>query len=157
MSAGVSGVLTQRINGVLTAQSIVVSVIGTGVTINNVTIVSGGSTVEKTASGALGGHRVVISDGALGAAYADNSIPSHAALVLGVTNGAAVDGAPVSITVSGDLAEPSWSWTPDGFVYLSTNGLLTQTAPASGFSLIVGTALTPTVLNIRIGVPIILS
>lgn len=115
-----------------------------------------GSLLSKVAVGAIGGHRVVIASGADGAALADKDTPAHMFKVLGITTGAAVNGASVEISVFGEVTEPSWSWS-EGPVWLGNNGLLTQTLPSTGFQLMIGTAIAPTVLMLKIGAPISLS
>lgn len=109
--------------------------------------------IEKIASVALGGHRVVIADGSTGVNYADSSNIAHLDFVLGITTGAASAGAPVNVQVGNEMTEPSWNWTP-GAVWLGLNGLMTQTPPTTGFVCRVGTALTASKLLIEIGEPI---
>ncbi len=115
-----------------------------------------GSKLTKIAGSAIGGHKVVIASGVSGAQLADKDTPAHMHLVLGVTQGAASSGSPVDIQTVGEMIEPSWSWSA-GPVFLGSNGNLTQTPPASGFQLLIGTAIAPTVLMIKIGAPISLS
>lgn len=151
----VAGILTQKILGVIEQPSITVGVLSQGLTINN--IISGGSggdTATKIANETLGGHRVVASNGSTGVLYADKDTLGDLPIVLGITSGAANNGDPVDIVLRGDMTEGSWSWTPNEFVYLGTNGALTQATPSSGFLLVIGTAIAPTVLNVRLGVPI---
>ena len=98
----------------------------------------------SVALAALGGHRVVrfISGGV---DYADCSDSSHLRSPMGVTSGAASSGASIAVVVEGLLTEPTWSWTPNQSVFLSTTGLLTQTAPtAPAFLKVMGTAITAT-------------
>jgi hypothetical protein len=115
-----------------------------------------GSKITKIASTAIGGHRVVMASGANSAAIADKDTISHMHLVLGLTDGAVMAGNPATIVARGELVEPSWSFSV-GPVYLDNNGLMTQTAPTSGFILKIGTAIAPTVLMIDIGAPISIS
>ena len=81
----------------------------------------------------LGGHRAVVFDGDGTVIYADQSIAAHAERVLGVTTGAASIGTEATIQTGGELTEPSWAWALDAPIYLSTNGLLTQVIPTTGF------------------------
>ncbi|WP_280365903.1 hypothetical protein [Nocardia wallacei] len=85
-----------------------------------------------TAGVALSGHRAVVRqpDGAF--VYADNTDPAHLALPIGITNSAAAVGDSVEVVMLGELAEPSWSWTP-GPIFLGTSGALTQAVPGTGF------------------------
>ena len=115
-----------------------------------------GSTITKTATVAIGGHRVVIASGASGAAIADKDTPDHMHRVIGITKGAAGSGNQIEIAGAGEMTEPSWTWSV-GPVWLGSNGLLTQTPPTTGFLLMIGTAIAPTVLMIKIGAPISVS
>lgn len=104
-----------------------------------------------TATTAIGGHRavVLVGDGSQGAIYADQSIPDHAERFVGVTTGAADSGSPVTIQIGGEITEPSWNWIPGFPVYLSVQGLLTQTPPTTGFLQIIGISLSATRLSIQ--------
>jgi hypothetical protein len=115
----------------------------------------GSALVNRTAAIVLGGHRAVVLDNSELAIYADSSITSHANKVLGLTTGAASSGAIAAIATYGEFTEPSWSWTPGAPIFLGTNGLITQTAPTSGFLLILGFAIATTKIFIDIKQPII--
>jgi hypothetical protein len=108
------------------------------------------------ADGPVGGHRVVVTTSAGKVGYADNTNLSHVSAVVGITLGAAVDGAPVNVQTAGEITEPSWNWTLQQPVFLAANGLLTQTAPASGFHLVVGVPTAPTTLIVSIKQPFVL-
>lgn len=114
---------------------------------------AGGSAIDVVAGAALGGHRVVYLDANHKAQYASNQTASHALIALGLTLGAAALDETVSVQRSGEVTEPSWSWTLEQPVYLGANGLLTQTAPTSPalFQRIVGfpTAATKLFLALR--------
>jgi len=111
--------------------------------------------VTRTAGEALGGHRVVRQylDGAV--YYASNTSDSHKHAVLGITVGAVESGNTATVQTYGELLEPSWTWTPGLPIFLTTNGQLSQTAPSSGFVLIIGTAQTATQVFINIKQPIV--
>lgn len=108
------------------------------------------------ADGPLGGNRAVRLVAGL-ARYASSSALADAGLVLGITQGAAVSGAPVQIQTSGLMTEPSWTWTADQPVFCGTNGTLTQTAPTAGFDLILGVALSAIQIHIGARMPIALA
>jgi hypothetical protein len=110
-------------------------------------------TLTYNAGETLGGHRVVRIESGL-VYYADNTTLAHAGKVIGITTGAVVSGSSTTIQVAGELEESTWSWSP-GPVYLSTNGLLTQTPPATGFLQKIGTAITSTKILIRVIDPVI--
>ncbi len=113
------------------------------------------SFITKTASVAIGGHRVVVLNASEQAIYADSSITAHADKVLGVSTGAADAGASVQVQTYGEMVEASFSFTPELAVYASTNGLMTQTPPASGFKRGIGFALAATKLFIDLREPVI--
>ena len=111
--------------------------------------------VEFPAALPLGGHRAVRLLAGL-AIYADNAVPQDANVVLGITRGAVTGGDLAQIQFAGLMTEPSWAWTPDLPVFCGSAGLLTQTPPTSGFSLIVGIATTATQILIGAKMPIVL-
>jgi len=115
----------------------------------------GGTALQYPAGTALGGHRMVVLNDLGQAVYADSSNPAHASKVLGITTGASSQGDTATIQSGGELTESSWAWTLDQPVFLGTSGLLTQTQPATGFSLVVGFPLSTTTLFVNIGEPLI--
>jgi hypothetical protein len=116
--------------------------------------VSGGAAIVMLAGHAIGGHRAVRAFGGY-AIYADNQFLADANLVLGISTGAAMLREPVTIQTAGLLTEPTWAWEPDAPVFVSQGGTLTQSPPTSGFSLIVGVAVTTTQIHIGAKSPII--
>ena len=108
-----------------------------------------GDGVTAPAGEAIGGHRGVVTDAAGLAWYADNTNPSHLGRFAGVTLGAVAAGGTASIVRAGNITEPTWNWTAHAPVFLSTNGLLTQTLPLTGYLQVVGIALSPTVLFVN--------
>lgn len=119
---------------------------------------SGGSSMVATAGSDVGGHRLVYLDAFGAARYADARTPSHAAIVLGMTTGAATAGAALDVVRVGEVEEPSWSWAPGMPVFLGVDGVPTQSLPATAaFSLVVGFAISATRLFVSIREPIIFS
>lgn len=112
----------------------------------------GADTVGVTASENLGGHRIVTVEGY----YASKDTANDKFKVLGMTTGAVSSGSEATVAVSGFVEENSWNWTVGNAVFLSTNGLLTQTVPTSGFRQIIGKPKTPTILFIEISEPIVI-
>lgn len=116
----------------------------------------GDTSVQVLAGGPIGGHRVVVLEGAL-AQYATNQNPQHGMKVLGVTTNAAAAGGTLSVVRSGKVSEPSWSFDTLKPVFLGVDGLLTQVAPthpAAAFSLIVGFPLSATELFVGLREPL---
>lgn len=118
---------------------------------------AGGSALPVVAGVALGGHRLVVLNASGQAIYADCTQPAHAGKVLGLTLGAIAAGDNGDVLRSGEVVEPSWNWTLDQAVFLGSNGLLTQTQPLTGFSLIVGFPVSATKLFVSLREPLILS
>lgn len=116
---------------------------------------AGGSALSLIAGAALGGHRAVRSLAGV-AIYADCETVADASLVLGITQGAASEGAPVQVQTMGLMTEPSWSWVPDLPVFVGLAGVLTQTPPAAGYRLIVGVATRADQIHIGLKMPIVL-
>lgn len=110
--------------------------------------------IQYPAAQAIGGHRAVYLTEASQCDYADQSDRVKSYQLLGVTIGAVQAGSNARIQTSGLLIEPSWSWAVGEFVYLGGNGLLTQTAPTSGYLVIIGLAASATGLLISIKPPI---
>lgn len=119
---------------------------------------AGGPDISVVASSALGGNRVVALNGSYEAEYADCSNPNHRNITVGVTTGAAALGDLVTVRLAGEMTEAGWSWTPRALLFLGTNGLLTETPPASpSFQKIIAVAITPTTILISQAQPIQLS
>ena len=116
---------------------------------------SGQNTITKTAAVSVGGHRAVIVDSNGKVDYADSSTPAHADIVLGVTTGAAAQDADATVQTFGELVEASFNWTMGTAVYVSTNGQLTQTPPATGFKRAIGFPTAATKLFVDLGTPVI--
>jgi hypothetical protein len=96
----------------------------------------------------LGGHRVIIIDNNL-AYYADNTNLSHVNKPIGISNNASISGGNVTVVFYGEMEESSWNWDITKPIWISTNGLLTQTPAISGFSCIIATPITTTKIFIE--------
>ena len=83
---------------------------------------------------------------------ADNTDPNHRGKVLGLAlisaNSAGIN---VSVRRTGLATNSSWAFTTGSFIFIGANGLLTETAPATGFLQSIGHALNANnlVLNIK--------
>lgn len=118
-------------------------------------LVGDGLISYRIAGVALGGQRIVVLDASGQAIYADNTTLTHANKVIGMTTGAVSLGGTAIIQTRGSITEPTWAWTLDQPIFLSTTGLLTQTQPITGFSIVVGFPISATSLFIAIGEPLI--
>lgn len=81
--------------------------------------------------------------------YADHTDVSQVGKILGVTTQAIMVGNTGNVVFGGPIQEPSWNWI-EGAVYLGANGLLTQTAPTTGFLLMIGRAIDEDILMVNI-------
>ncbi len=109
---------------------------------------AGGSSVVLTAGETIFGLRAVRA--AAGIIYRpDLSVIAHSDAVVGVALQSGGAGAQLSVQVSGELSESSWSWSP-GAVYCGPDGVLTQTPPDSGWLLSIGRATSATTIIIDI-------
>lgn len=113
----------------------------------------GVNSVAKAAARNLSGHRLVAVSAAETVDYADQADDS-ALRLLGMTTGAAEAGAAAEVLLGGEISEPSWNWAMNAPVYLGSAGLLTQTAPLSGYLVQVGLPMSPTTMLLGIRSPI---
>lgn len=120
---------------------------------DEINVTTGGSSTETVvAAEALGGHRVVTMSGN----YASKDNAADKFNVLGVTQGAVSSGGTATVTTFGEITNVGWSWTVGVPVFLSTSGNLTQTAPTTGFRIIIGRPTSATALFVDISEPITL-
>jgi hypothetical protein len=106
---------------------------------------------------ALSGHQAVVL-AADGMAYrADRATASNMGRVAGITLNAAALGASVNIMRSGQVIEPSWSWTPFLPIFLGHLGALTQVAPTDGFLIVLGSALDATSMFVNPNPPLVIT
>lgn len=97
----------------------------------------------------LGGQRLVATDGLGGLDYARADAPGDAPRVVGMTQHAVTAGDPVTLRRLGAIEDAAWAWQPGLPVYLGLDGVPTQTLPPTAvFALVIGFALTPTMLFI---------
>jgi hypothetical protein len=118
--------------------------------------VNGGGIVTLTAAVAIGGQRVVTTDGSGSAIYADNGTLAHANNVVGLSLGAAAIAGSLDVQTGGAVEDPSFAFTPGAVLWLGANGMIATAPPGTGFSLVVGYAMTATKIFLNIGTPIIL-
>lgn len=116
---------------------------------------SGGTGAQITVQSAVSGHKLVSIIGG-NMVYADSTNLAHIGKISGLTTNAADAGGTVVISDYGPITESSWTFTPDLPLYVGTNGVMTQTPPETGFSQIVGYAITSTTIFLNFQPPIIL-
>lgn len=113
-------------------------------------------TITMLADGAISGHRLVKTTTSGKVGYASSVDMASANTILGMTLNAAADGDTLTVIQSGKVIEPSWTFTPDTHLFCGVDGTLTQTQPATGFSLVVGIAISPTEVLLGIKQPIVI-
>lgn len=101
--------------------------------------------ITSEANEDIGGHRVVTIFNGL-SNYADNISNYHGQIAL--TMSAVESGNNFNAYISGILTEPTWNFI-QGPVYLSINGLLTQTLPTAGSIIMIGNALSSITINLQ--------
>lgn len=93
----------------------------------------------------LGGHRVVRFDELGCAVYADiHEAVLSADCIIGLTTGAALQNDVVPVLTHGFMTEPTWNWEPQRLLYLTVNGMMSQTPPTSGLCFPLGLAISQT-------------
>ena len=113
--------------------------------------------IAKVADAAISGLRVVVDLGSNRVRHADPGTLSDAYRILGVTLDAAAEDEDVMVKLEGQISSGSFSFTPGEPVFVSADGALTQTPPAlpgSLYRVVVGYAVSATVLTLRISEPV---
>ena len=115
----------------------------------------GVSRVPMVADGIIHGRRAV--SAALGLVYHPAlATPADGVNVYGIAANAAVDGGTVEVHTQGPMTDASWTWVA-GPVYVDDEGVLSQTAPTTGWIVTVGMAIAPDTIDIHIQLPILRS
>lgn len=119
---------------------------------NSVVQLGATDSTSHTAGASLSGHRMVYLDSSELLQYAENTTPSHAERVLGMTTGAITSGASGPVLREGEITEPSWNWTIGSPIFLGVNGLLTQTRPTASGSFVLQVAFPVTSTKVFIDI-----
>ena len=117
--------------------------VGTGWNISNL---AGSGTLDVTiiAQEIVNAYRAVGYDGYFTQPNAD-SLAAYA----GVTRMATIIGDPIDVVRHGLMTEAGWTWTPNLPVFITTDGVLTQTQPGAGIPVRrIGWAISATELNL---------
>lgn len=108
----------------------------------------GDQILSLSAMAPVSGHRVVRGvNGSVVICSIAN--PDDADTAIGITEGAALAGAPVSVRYGGPMTDTTWAWV-EGPVFAGPDGLLTQIPPRAAFEQRVGTAISPTQIVVEI-------
>jgi len=98
----------------------------------------------------IGALRVIKNNSDYKGYIADSSDVAQINQILGISKTASVAGNSVRVIMSGKMEDASWNWDVTKAIYFDSNGQLTQTPPSSGFSLMVGVAITNKIINVEI-------
>jgi hypothetical protein len=109
-----------------------------------------GPSTMVTPATALGGNRVVTGI----ATYADNTDITTLGNAIGVTQTSTLANTPVTLTTSGELDGFS-NLVPNGSVYLSTLGTVTQILPSVGYIQKIGVAISTTKILLNFNPPLV--
>ena len=96
----------------------------------------------------IGGHRAVIINNNL-AYYTDCTNLDHINKPIGISSNASISGGNVTVVFYGEMEESSWNWDITKPIWISINGLLTQTPPETGFSCIIAMPIITTKIFIE--------
>jgi len=106
------------------------------------------SSYTYTAGEILGGHRAIVIDNNL-AYYTDCTNLDHINKPIGISSNASISGGNVTVVFYGEMEESSWNWDITKPIWISINGLLTQTPPETGFSCIIAMPIITTKIFIE--------
>ena len=134
-----------RAGGSFNSAAAVVQYLNSQFTQNDRVAAVGDNDTVLVAQGPISGHRAIIQMSGRQARYPILSQASDADMIVGISLGAAVNGADVTVRLLGEMEESSWNWT-QGPVFAGNNGILTQTPPAGAWIRQVGVAVAPTIL-----------
>lgn len=104
-----------------------------------ITVTSSETTPLITAQ-AVSALRAIATDASGNAVYADHNTASTRESIVGISTNAVGNGGTVHVRYTGVMTDPSWAFTR-GPVFVGANGVLTQTAPATGYIRIVAYAI----------------
>jgi hypothetical protein len=91
-----------------------------------------------------------------GIRYASSTDPPSDVGVLGITTSSATTGQDIAVQTSGEITDLSWAWTPNKSIFAGPDGVLTQAPPTVGNQIVMGIAIAPTRIFVRVETLIIL-
>ena len=117
-----------------------------------------GTSFTRAAAANVSGGKAVTLNAAGQCLHADGAKASIANSVVGISLNGGAPGADITIiTNGGEIEETVWNWQANKPVFLGTDGALTQVAPTSGYLLVVGVAVGPTRMLVKIQQPIFIA
>lgn len=105
-------------------------------------------TIKLEALTTIHGRRAVAAD-TTGVYHPDISVVEDGPKIVGIARQAGNAGDVIEVQTGGLMTEPSWSWS-SGAVFVGDGGILTQTAPASGWVVCVGKAIASDTIDINV-------
>jgi len=117
----------------------------------NASITSVEETLSFNSTDTITAYDVVTSTGKV----ADSSTLSHRGKIIGIAKASVSSGFIGVARGIGSITNASWSWTIGDKIFLNGTSLST-TAPSSGFSQFIGTAIASDTIDIQLGIPILL-
>lgn len=117
-----------------------------------------GTSFTRPAAANVSGGKAVTLNAAGECLHANGANALMANSVVGISLNGGAAGADITIiTIGGEIEETVWNWQANKPVFLGTDGALTQTAPTSGYLLVVGVAVGPTRMVVKIQQPIFIA
>lgn len=108
-----------------------------------------------TAGQAISQYKLVTTNAAGLAIYADSATASHVDQVIGISRQAATAGTTFEVQDTGLIENPAWSWTVGKPLFVSLNGDISQDAFSGVFVQQIGFAKSPTEIAVRLGTAVL--
>lgn len=117
-----------------------------------------GTAFTRPAAANVSGGKAVTLNAAGQCLHANGANASMANSVAGISLNGGAPGADITIITSGgEIEESVWNWQANKPIFLGTDGALTQVAPTSGYVLVVGVAVGPTRMLVKVQQPIFIA
>ena len=107
-----------------------------------------------TAGEAISALRIVASDDAGNVLYADPADPDSCRRLVGLSISSALLGETLETFREGKYVDGAWSWDITKRLFLGAGGTITQVAPTTGISVVLGHAQKPNTIFLNIEKPI---
>lgn len=140
---------------VVPGTNIAIDIVGDDIVISATAPGTGNYDLIYPAAGTVNGLRAVVQDPVGEVRHPVLADAGDAPLLLGIATNSALVTDDVVVRRRGVIVEAGWSWTP-GPVYVEDGGVLTQTAPSSGWILQVAVAINATTVEVDPQPPIYL-
>lgn len=119
---------------------------------------AGGTAFTRVAAANVSGGKALTLNAAGECLHADGADMTMANRVAGIALNGGLPGDLITIVVTGgEIDEPTWNWIEGNPIFLGPDGALTQVAPSTGFVLVIGVAVGPTRILVKIQQPIFIA